>query len=669
MTAIALLSPTLGLADPLAARQGSEAGDTFAPLLAPLLVGVPAPTGGIPPLPPGGTEAPPPALPLLGTPLPPAGTPAPDENGQPAAADTVAAIIAEISPGFAEGAQPVAAPIPATPRPAAFSAPMGRRSPLPTTPDNDLPIATGGKLRAQVEEADDVPASPLFAAPVEVNAAAALQPAPLDGAATLLPTVIAPPAAAYANSSVTPSTDPVSTNPVRRADAGTPDATAISNRGAPIAAPDAPAPQAAGTPRDLTTPDRTAAPMPGAGAAPASPPAPPLPVPAEARTATRSSSQPTRSSTVPPVETVAPPRVDAPFSPTRFAPPAADDRRTPPALTPQRSMPLPTGEPAPMQAVEQSGDASPGAAASPRPDASAAASAPARATDPPFAPRQPALPVIAAPISALARPVRGEAVAAIAPAPAASAVSPTLAASPYPVTTAAAASIATIAAASPSPAVTVARADRLDIKPEPTVAPTAPFQLSIPAATPATASAILPALQAFGAALHRAAAAERRPRLSEADALTPLAVTAPAAPVVGAGPAAPLDTTVPRWPEAMVQRIEQIRDQQDAADTRIRLHPDALGAVDVALRRDGDGVHIHLHAAEPAARALLAEAQPRLAELAEAKGLKLAGTQVDGSGAQDSRQDRRQPAAPAQAPRSARAAAPDTVDDHDTRLA
>ena len=168
---------------------------------------------------------------------------------------------------------------------------------------------------------------------------------------------------------------------------------------------------------------------------------------------------------------------------------------------------------------------------------------------------------------------------------------------------------------------------------------------SVPPA--AIAPAILPALQAFGAALHRAAVAERKPAIRVEDTaimsapVTGLAATTLAQP-------APVDTTRPHWPETMIARIDDLRDAANApgsaADTRIRLHPDALGAVDVALRRESDEVHVHFTAAEPATARLLADAQPRLTELAEARGLRLTQAGVDGNG----QGDRRQPAPHAQ---------------------
>jgi flagellar hook-length control protein FliK len=83
----------------------------------------------------------------------------------------------------------------------------------------------------------------------------------------------------------------------------------------------------------------------------------------------------------------------------------------------------------------------------------------------------------------------------------------------------------------------------------------------------------------------------------------------------------------------MIDHIETLRDGADANDTRIRLVPDALGTVDVAVQRSGDAIHVHFTAENPATRTLLTEAQPRLAELAEQRGVRIAGCSVEtGSG-------------------------------------
>lgn len=195
--------------------------------------------------------------------------------------------------------------------------------------------------------------------------------------------------------------------------------------------------------------------------------------------------------------------------------------------------------------------------------------------------------------------------------------------------------------------------------------------LPAPAAVPPVAvvppdpGSVLPALQAFAAARQRTVVDERRPVVRDADAPAAFASLAGPVPTAPVAEPAPLDTTQPRWPEAMMARIEQIRDAQNGADTRIRLHPDALGAIDVALRREGGAVHVRFHAAETATRALLADAQPRLAELADARGLKLAGHASDSNG----RHERRQPEAPSQPTRPASAQSAPIEPDTDTRLA
>ena len=165
-------------------------------------------------------------------------------------------------------------------------------------------------------------------------------------------------------------------------------------------------------------------------------------------------------------------------------------------------------------------------------------------------------------------------------------------------------------------------------RPELAVAPTPAVAPPPSPAPPIAPAPILPALQAFGVAMRQALRDERRPVRDEAQpvAATPLAAPAPALPEFATP--TPLDTRDARWPHAMAARIEQLRDQADAADTRIRLVPDALGTIDVRLQREGDAVHVHFAAREADTRALLADAQPRLAEAAEARGLKLGRTEV-----------------------------------------
>lgn len=150
----------------------------------------------------------------------------------------------------------------------------------------------------------------------------------------------------------------------------------------------------------------------------------------------------------------------------------------------------------------------------------------------------------------------------------------------------------------------------------------------------------------------------------------PAAPDAPSAPAVAA-PAdmqqAVLDTRRHEWMGAMIDRIEAVRDAARAGDTRIRLVPDSLGQVDIAIRHEGDRIHVHFATETQAARQLLTDAQPRLNELAEARGVKLGQTTVDsgtaGSGQQQNATRQPMPARPASA------VAADAAADTDQRIA
>jgi hypothetical protein len=172
------------------------------------------------------------------------------------------------------------------------------------------------------------------------------------------------------------------------------------------------------------------------------------------------------------------------------------------------------------------------------------------------------------------------------------------------------------------------------------------------------------AVMVFGAAIQ--AATKKRdesdiPAAPSDTPLTPIGATATHEIKVADAQQAPLDMRQDRWPHAMIERIEMLRDAADAVDTRIRLVPDALGAIDVSVKKDGDTVRVHFNAEQAATRTLLADAQPRLAELAEARGLKLAQGSLGDSGAQQ----QRAPATPQTPNRPASAAAviADTPDD------
>lgn len=188
--------------------------------------------------------------------------------------------------------------------------------------------------------------------------------------------------------------------------------------------------------------------------------------------------------------------------------------------------------------------------------------------------------------------------------------------------------------------------------PAPSAQPATPAP-TVRAPQPATPTPAQPAGVVFGIALSAVVAADQRPALDDKpsprdaalQALTAAAGSAqPLAMVAAAGGAqhGALDMRHDDWPQAMIDRIEALRDAADANNTSIRLVPDALGKVDVSIRHDGDAVHVHFAAETPQTRQLLADAQPRLADAAQARGLRLAQTSVDagstGAGAQQQQQ-------------------------------
>jgi hypothetical protein len=245
-----------------------------------------------------------------------------------------------------------------------------------------------------------------------------------------------------------------------------------------------------------------------------------------------------------------------------------------------------------------------------------------------------------------------------------------------PVTIAATSAVAVLPTAEPSipPAEPIVLAD-----PRPVSTPTAP---PVAVAQVQTSPAPLPtAAVAFGAARFAVQQGERRDDPLAPAGPTSATATAALAPAPIAAPAVsgPIDVRHERWPTAMIERIEIIRtavaEAADAADTRIRLIPDALGAIDVDVRRDGDTLHVRFTADQPQTRALLHDAQPRLAEAAEQRGLKLGQTSIGadaGGQAQQHAQQHGQPrqatvAVPPRALRSTVAAAESDADG--TRLA
>lgn len=132
-----------------------------------------------------------------------------------------------------------------------------------------------------------------------------------------------------------------------------------------------------------------------------------------------------------------------------------------------------------------------------------------------------------------------------------------------------------------------------------------------------------------------------------------------------------LDMRDDSWMTAMIDQIEELRDAGGTRETNIRLSPDSLGELDISIRHDGDRIHVRFNAETPAARALLSEAQPKLAELAEARGIRLGQTSVNGGDAgtanQHARQDAQRAANIPAAPVSA--AATTETDTNDIRVA
>lgn len=217
-----------------------------------------------------------------------------------------------------------------------------------------------------------------------------------------------------------------------------------------------------------------------------------------------------------------------------------------------------------------------------------------------------------------------------------------------------------------APAIAAASKDRLDISRVPD-APATPLPV-----TPALLAG--PALQVFGAALAAAAKRDLADRMAPELGTAGIAGAAPA-PLLAGGIAATdasgqplLDMRQERWPQAMIAHIEQLRDAADAVDTRIRLIPDALGTIDVAVSRDGDTLNVHFAAEQAATRLLLQDAQPRLAAIAEERGLRIGQTAVDANTASSTpQQQQRQPHAQSQPQRDAAAARRPTTthDDND----
>lgn len=223
--------------------------------------------------------------------------------------------------------------------------------------------------------------------------------------------------------------------------------------------------------------------------------------------------------------------------------------------------------------------------------------------------------------------------------------------------------------ATPTPADTVqTEAPTTDAPRWTTDTPPVTLALAQPEMVQPQPGTVASAATVFGAAIQAATKRDEAdtPAAPSDTPLTPVGATATHEIKVADAQQAPLDMRQERWPHAMIERIEMLRDAADAVDTRIRLVPDALGAIDVSVKTEGDTVRVHFNAEQAATRTLLADAQPRLAELAEARGLKLAQGSLGDGGAQQ----QRAPATPhiPNRPASASAVIADTATD-DIRIA
>jgi flagellar hook-length control protein FliK len=127
------------------------------------------------------------------------------------------------------------------------------------------------------------------------------------------------------------------------------------------------------------------------------------------------------------------------------------------------------------------------------------------------------------------------------------------------------------------------------------------------------------------------------------------------------------------WTSKMIDKIETLQGTGSARETRLSLMPEALGKVDIAIRQDDSGnIHVQFNTDTQSARQLLADAQPKLAEIAQERGIRLGSTSVEsnaagtngGTGAgtssqmnqgqrQDAAPNRHQPSAPPSARREA----------------
>ncbi len=169
--------------------------------------------------------------------------------------------------------------------------------------------------------------------------------------------------------------------------------------------------------------------------------------------------------------------------------------------------------------------------------------------------------------------------------------------------------------------------------------PVAPQTLSIADVTPAAPQA---AATASPSVADQIFAVFDRPRGQGGASVAgdqPSALSTLAAPTTGtqtlsavaaAGQAqdAPLDTGHQEWTAKMIDKIEMLQGGA-VRETKISLMPEGLGKVDIAIRQDDAGLHVQFSTDTQSARQLIADAQPKLAEIAQERGIRIGSTSVD----------------------------------------
>lgn len=180
-----------------------------------------------------------------------------------------------------------------------------------------------------------------------------------------------------------------------------------------------------------------------------------------------------------------------------------------------------------------------------------------------------------------------------------------------------------------------------DATPQPIKLPPLPPRLPLNAASNPVPTAALPALFALSMTANRTDRDDNPiSTLTDTASIAPLSQatsTLPIAPMADAQRQM-LDMGRQDWPQKMIDHIEALRDNANANDTSIRLKPEALGRVDIALKTHNDGaISVRFSAEQPTTRTLLVDATPQLSAAAEARGIRLSGTSVDLSGQGDQR--------------------------------